>query len=119
VEQRGVSPIVVDSSAQTLFLKRAQQATIVRPESPTEARIYLCPSLCNSTVVDHFLHELECQLRFVANVDYLLEDQVDADFCANGLAAFVGLVADDEFEEGGKGTVGIVHSLFEEGHSAA
>jgi hypothetical protein len=119
VEECGVSPIIVDSSAQTLFLKRVQQATIVRPESPPEARIYLCPSLCNSTVVNHFLHELECQLRFVTHIHYLLEDKIDANFCANRLAALVWLVANDKFEEGGKGAVGIVHSLFEEGHSTA
>lgn len=42
---------------------------------------------------------LECQFRLVAYLKYTTEDDVDAEFRADGLTTLVGFVAEDEFKQ--------------------
>ena len=48
-----------------------------------------------------------------------VEDLCSSEFSAHWFSALVRLVSDDEFVERREGTVGIVHSLFEEVHASA
>ncbi len=101
VEKRGVCPIVVDCSPQSLLLVRAEKATVVTPKAPAETGVDLSPTLCSAAEVYHLLHMLQSELRLVGDSEDARKGHVDTDFGANGFPAWGRLVAKDELEEGG------------------
>ena len=77
-----------------------------------------CPFGGDAAVYYHLFEEVEGEFWRRGCLEYAVENRVSTDFCSYWFADLVGFVADDELEEVGKRTVGVVHAAFEDGHSS-